>query len=356
MDNLDPSNLPALPPSSPPDREGTVNSTYLPDFIGWLKEAGKPGKPRLRADCGICFKKLDISTDVRDLIAEEPALPMSTAAFSQKHNLEAAVALPCGHVIGYQCMVQMGRAQPRQRWMELCPVCRYEILCGGCHKTIPAALCNAIRGPRITGVESFDPWRSIVEGVPLTDSERPKLSERSYCGVCVGKQALVAITSGFLGYEQCPLCANPARYARRDETMDEHRARLDKAVGWINAERMNIAIRMIFLQRDVRPDCSGADAAHDRRQARSAAFYDAMVNSAGYQDLSLRVFHTCPLLGIEVLPFEPRHAWELSIIAREIAVKAVDECDKVCWFLGMDEIMTSNFREPLPVTIPENIW
>ncbi|KAK7920111.1 hypothetical protein PG985_008133 [Apiospora marii] len=109
------------------EAEHCLKSTWLPEFLSCLRESENRPKParKLHAECGICFKLLDISTKVGELIDREILKDRSLTTVEQFYTkmqpeLEKTAFLPCGHVVGNTCLSNAGDNK------KACPLCNQE--------------------------------------------------------------------------------------------------------------------------------------------------------------------------------------------------------------------------------------
>ncbi|KAK7978434.1 hypothetical protein PG988_005924 [Apiospora saccharicola] len=206
----------------------TVTSAWLPDFIDWLKEAGQPGKPRLHAECSICFSMLDISTDVGDMVAEvvrEGSHATLAADLYAQKQLEPAAVLACGHVIGSQCLREYIKGGNKR-----CPICREDVACHKCKRIVPTPQCTPLKDP--IAHYGFRPYEAILDKIPWTDGGED------------GPRAL--------DDEACLLCSPKSIYHKPHESEFEHRARRERMADHLFQTRLQNVCDLLFTRPGLR--------------------------------------------------------------------------------------------------------
>ncbi|RGP77516.1 hypothetical protein FLONG3_4301 [Fusarium longipes] len=105
----------------------TITETFFPTLMEILKE-DPSAVERLNLECGICLEKMT------------PKTPKPEGYLGLDH--EAAI-LPCGHIFGNSCVMNLAKCDHRDGTAHKCPACRHPLQftpCG-CPRTIWAAFC-----------------------------------------------------------------------------------------------------------------------------------------------------------------------------------------------------------------------
>ncbi|KAK8030081.1 hypothetical protein PG993_011372 [Apiospora rasikravindrae] len=187
-----------------------IQADYMRTILDHIETAGLPGQPTLESKCPLCWKALDISTNVGDLIREECSLPPDQIAkskeeFYSKHFLERTVFLHCGHLFGRDCYEELlAENDPNA---ERCVLCFKDNKCGGCTNRLYDASFDPVAWP--LDPAQFNPYQEFYSKVTLTGIERDPDVKR-FCERCALWQIRRKFAQMFLMFPRCPGCFLPA--------------------------------------------------------------------------------------------------------------------------------------------------
>ncbi|KAK7920110.1 hypothetical protein PG985_008132 [Apiospora marii] len=327
----------------------TTTSAWLPDFIGWLKEAGQPGKRRLHAECSICLSMLDISTDVGDMVTQlvQAGSPVPVEDFYAQKQLEPTSVLACGHAIGSHCIRKWTAAGHTR-----CPVCRKNVACHKCKRIVPTPQCTPLQDP--LGHHSFAPYEAILEKIPWTDGERPttlvvnvKEAPKRYCGVCVSQQAMFLMNSTFLRNEKCLLCKPRSRFHKCGESEFQHRARRERAVEHLFRTRLRNVCDLLFARPGLRrPEGTAAAARRADSRAIFAAELTKLHANTGMLGLRRRLLVDCYHLRGQPRMTRRANAYLLGLLAWTVANLSREAHLDPIWFTGVEHLMAVDGMRP----------
>ncbi|KAK8093544.1 hypothetical protein PG997_000229 [Apiospora hydei] len=312
-----------------------IVSTWLPDFIGWLKDAGQPGKPRLHSECPICYKLLDISTDVGEWCtnAIRGGLEVTAKDVYDQMQLEPAAVVPCGHVIGSKCFAAWAQISKQ------CPICRKDIACSSCHERVPAPLCSPFKTNQ-DGVYSFFPYDAILQYIPKTESEWDSPPGKIYCGKCVSEQAVVLMTSTLIGNLDCSLCLDKGTWFWSRESFDQHRAVRQQAADTF------FRSRLLDVYDLIRPPVEGM------RPSEYAEEYASWIETWKRENskelrtkpwvisLRRRIFGTCRFTGDVAEALSHQDLIDMSLLSMIITRMCYTVENNQAWFTGIDEAIS----------------
>ncbi|KAK8040007.1 hypothetical protein PG993_008418 [Apiospora rasikravindrae] len=321
-----------IPQGDTQNGNNTIVSTWLPDFIGWLKDAGKPGKPRLQSECSICYQLLDISTDVGDwfLNAVRRGVLVTEKDVYAHMQLEPTAVLPCGHVIGSECLAKWTRTAKQ------CPICRRDIACHHCEEKVLAPLCAPFR--TLDGVYGFCPYEAIVRDIPWTEGEsRGRGPGKIYCGPCVSQQAVLLMSAIFVGNEACSLCRAGGG---AHETAEGHRFMRDFSADRFVQEKLKRICVLLRPSRGMRPSELDARRQHGDKVLKDWA-YGTLLDVAGVERLKRRIFRDCSFLGETAGALTPQDVYDLSMSAMFITRICHDTDKSPISFTNIDELMVA---------------
>ncbi|KAM0334446.1 hypothetical protein ACHAQA_001473 [Verticillium albo-atrum] len=139
-------------------------SIFWPEIYHSIKYPDDNPSIKLRSACSFCHQALDIFG-----VFQAPQDDQNSHNHSGR-NVEPAVVLHCGHVLGANCMHTAASLGNR-----LCPVCSFDTACRACHVPVYLPLPTAAQGPRPLG------W-TLAQMENLRDGLHP--TRPAYCPPC----------------------------------------------------------------------------------------------------------------------------------------------------------------------------